>query len=59
VVVSNPVDVLTQVAWRRSGRHAGVIGDGADSARFRYLISQNCDVDVHNAHAISWGVWRQ
>jgi L-lactate dehydrogenase len=58
VVVSNPVDVLTQVAWQRSGWPRGrVIGSGTvlDSARFRYLLSQHCDVDVHNVHAYILG----
>jgi len=58
VIVSNPVDVLTYVAHRRSGWPRGrVIGSGTvlDSARFRYLLSQNCDVDVHNVHAYILG----
>ncbi len=58
VMVSNPVDVLTYVAHRRSGWPRGrVIGSGTvlDSARFRYLLSQNCDVDVHNVHAYILG----
>ena len=58
VVVSNPVDVLTHVAFRRSGWDRGrVIGSGTvlDSARFRYLLSQRCDVDVHNVHAYVLG----
>ena len=58
VVVSNPVDVLTHVAFGRSGWDRGrVIGSGTvlDSARFRYLLSQRCDVDVHNVHAYVLG----
>jgi L-lactate dehydrogenase len=58
VVVSNPVDVLTHVAFRQSGWDRGrVIGSGTvlDSARFRYLLSQRCDVDVHNVHAYVLG----
>jgi L-lactate dehydrogenase len=53
-VVSNPVDVLTYVAAKRSGLPRGrVIGSGTvlDSARLRYLISRYCDIDVHNVHA--------
>jgi L-lactate dehydrogenase len=54
VVVSNPVDVLTFFAWKKSGwpRHR-VIGSGTvlDSARLRYLISDHCNVDVKNVHA--------
>ncbi|MBN1873485.1 MAG: L-lactate dehydrogenase [Anaerolineae bacterium] len=58
LVVSNPVDVLTYVAQRRSGWPRGrVIGSGTvlDSARFRYLLSQHCGIDVHNVHAYILG----
>ncbi|HVN14636.1 MAG TPA: L-lactate dehydrogenase [Anaerolineales bacterium] len=58
VIVSNPVDVLTYVALKRSGWPKGrVIGSGTvlDSARFRYLISQHCNVDVGNVHAYILG----
>jgi L-lactate dehydrogenase len=54
LVVSNPVDILTYVAHKRSGWPRGrVIGSGTvlDSARFRHLLSQHCGVDVHNVHA--------
>jgi len=58
VVVSNPVDILTYVAHKRSGWPRGrVMGSGTvlDSARFRYLLSQHCGVDVHNVHAYILG----
>jgi L-lactate dehydrogenase len=58
VVVSNPVDVLTYVAMKKSGwNRERVIGSGTvlDSARFRYLLSQHCGVDVHNVHAYVLG----
>ena len=58
VIVSNPVDILTYVALKRSGWPKGrVIGSGTvlDSARFRYLISQHCNVDVGNVHAYILG----
>jgi L-lactate dehydrogenase len=58
VVVSNPVDVLTYVAYTRAGWPRGrVIGSGTvlDSSRFRYLLSQHCGVDVHNVHAYMLG----
>jgi L-lactate dehydrogenase len=58
VMVSNPVDVLTYVAQKRSGYSRGrVIGSGTvlDSSRFRYLLSQHCGVDVHNVHAYILG----
>lgn len=58
VVVSNPVDILTYVALKKSGWARGrVIGSGTvlDSARFRYLLSRHCQVDVHNVHAYILG----
>jgi L-lactate dehydrogenase len=54
IVVSNPVDVLTYFAWKKSGwPRQRVIGSGTvlDSARLRYLISDHCNVDVKNVHA--------
>lgn len=58
LVVTNPVDVLTQVALRRSGwDRRRILGSGTvlDSARFRYLISQELGVDVHSVHAYILG----
>ena len=58
LIVSNPVDVLTYVALKRSGWDRGrVIGSGTvlDSARFRHLLGNLCDVDVHNVHAYFLG----
>ncbi len=58
LVVSNPVDVLTYVALKRSGWERGrVIGSGTvlDSARFRHLLSDHCGIDVHNVHAYFMG----
>jgi L-lactate dehydrogenase len=58
LIVSNPVDVLTYVALKRTGwKTERVIGSGTvlDSARFRYLISNYCGVDVHNVHAYILG----
>lgn len=58
MIVSNPVDVLTYVALKRSGWENGrVIGSGTvlDSARFRHLLSSHCGVDVHNVHAYILG----
>ncbi|NLF40870.1 L-lactate dehydrogenase [bacterium] len=54
VMVSNPVDILTSVALNASKWPPGrVIGSGTvlDSARFRYLLSEHCNVDVRNVHA--------
>jgi len=58
LIVSNPVDVLTYVALKRSGwDRSRVIGSGTvlDSARFRHLLSDHCGVDVHNVHAYMLG----
>jgi len=58
IIVSNPVDVLTYVALKRSGWDKGrVIGSGTvlDSSRFRHLLSKHCGVDVHNVHAYILG----
>ena len=58
LIVSNPVDILTYAAYKRSGWPRGrVIGSGTvlDSARFRSLLSQHCGVDVHNVHAYILG----
>ncbi len=58
LVVTNPVDVLTYVALKRSGWDRGrVIGSGTvlDSARFRHLLSNYCGIDVHNVHAYFLG----
>ena len=58
VVVSNPVDVLTYIAHKKTAWKRGrVIGSGTvlDSARFRYLLSEQCNVDVQNIHAYILG----
>ncbi|HPT03016.1 MAG TPA: L-lactate dehydrogenase [Bacteroidales bacterium] len=58
LIVSNPVDVLTYIAVKRSGwDRSRVIGSGTvlDSARFRHLLSMHCGVDVHNVHAYMLG----
>ncbi|XP_044537353.1 L-lactate dehydrogenase A chain-like isoform X1 [Gracilinanus agilis] len=53
LVVSNPVDILTYVAWKLSGlpKHR-IIGSGTnlDSARFRYLIGNKLDVNPTSCH---------
>ncbi len=54
IVATNPVDVLTYVAWKISNLPASqVIGSGTilDTARFRYLISQNFSVEPRSVHA--------
>jgi L-lactate dehydrogenase len=54
LVATNPVDVLSYVAWKLSGFPARrVIGSGTvlDTARFRYLLSEHLGVDARNVHA--------
>ena len=58
IIVTNPVDVLTQVAlnhsrWSRS--HIFGSGTVLDSARFRYFISQEVGIDVKSVHAYILG----
>jgi L-lactate dehydrogenase len=54
LIATNPVDILTYVAWKVSGLpHERVIGSGTilDTARFRYLLSQHFGVDPRSVHA--------
>ena len=58
LVVTNPVDIMTQVAIHCAGWPRGrVFGSGTvlDSARLRHLLSVHCGVDVHNIHAYVLG----
>ena len=58
LIVSNPVDVLTYVALKRTGwSKERVFGSGTilDSARFRYLLGAQCGIDSHNVHAYILG----
>jgi L-lactate dehydrogenase len=54
VMVTNPVDTLTQLAVEYLGWPRGrVIGSGTvlDTARLKYMLSGNCDIDARNIHA--------
>lgn len=54
LIATNPVDVLTYAAWKLSGLPPQrVIGSGTilDTARFRYLLSQQLGVDASSVHA--------
>ncbi|MCD4812797.1 L-lactate dehydrogenase [bacterium] len=58
IMTSNPVDVLTQMAWDISGLpRERVIGSGTvlDSSRLRALLSEHCQVDAANIHAMIIG----
>jgi len=53
LIVSNPVDVLTHVAWKLSGLPKNrVIGSGTmlDSARFRFLLSEKLEISPQSCH---------
>lgn len=58
VVVTNPLDVMAQTAFRVSGfpkqRVVGMAGV-LDSARFRSFIAEELDVSVTNVHAMVLG----
>ena len=54
VVVSNPVDILTQVVMKLSGLpKERVLGSGTvlDSARLKYILGHTLDVDPRHVHA--------
>lgn len=58
LVVSNPVDIITQVIQEESGLPMGrVFGTGSvlDTARFRFMLSEAIGVDVRNIHAFIVG----
>ena len=54
LLVTNPVDVITQIAIKLTGLPWNrVFGSGTvlDSSRFRFLIARHCSVAVQNVHA--------
>lgn len=58
IVVSNPVDILTQMVYKASGfPPERVIGSGTvlDTARLKYLLGQQLLVDIRNVHAFIIG----
>jgi malate dehydrogenase len=58
VVVTNPLDVMTYVAWKTSGfpknRVVGMAGV-LDSTRFRYFVASELGVSVEDTHAMVLG----
>jgi malate dehydrogenase len=58
VLVTNPLDAMVQLAWKKSGfptkRVVGMAGV-LDSARFRTLIAQELNVSVENVTAFVLG----
>ncbi len=58
VVASNPVDLMTYVAWKVTGLpKERVIGSGTllDTARLRYMVAKYLDVNSTNVHAYIMG----
>ncbi|KAL0928310.1 hypothetical protein M5K25_000184 [Dendrobium thyrsiflorum] len=58
LVVSNPVDVLTYIAWKLSGFPSNrVIGSGTnlDSSRFRFLLAEHLEVNAQDVQAYMVG----
>jgi len=58
LIVSNPVDVLTYVAWKLSGYpRERVIGSGTvlDTGRLKQLMGEELGVDSRNVHAFIIG----
>jgi malate dehydrogenase len=58
ILVTNPLDAMVQLAWKKSGfppeRVVGMAGV-LDSARFRTFIAQELDVSVENVTAFVLG----
>ena len=58
LMATNPVDILTHIAWKTSGLPSHqVIGSGTslDTARLRYEIAKKIDINVSNVHAYILG----
>ena len=58
MIVTNPVDILTNAALKMSGfPPERVIGSGTvlDTGRLKYLLSQRLDVDARSVHAVIIG----
>jgi len=58
LIVTNPVDVLSYAAYKLSAKPVNkVIGSGTvlDTARFRFLLGRQCEVDSRNIHAYILG----
>ena len=58
LVVSNPADITTVAVWEESGlSRSRVIGSGTslDTARFRYFISQELNVNITDVHGYILG----
>lgn len=59
LIVSNPVDVLTYVAWKLSGFPPNrVIGSGTnlDTSRFRFLLADHLDVNAQDVQVRKYSI---
>jgi L-lactate dehydrogenase len=58
LMATNPVDILTHIAWKTSGLPSSqVIGSGTslDTARLRYELAEKLEINVANIHAYMLG----
>ena len=58
LIVSNPVDILTYIAYKLSGFPSSrVIGSGTvlDTSRLKYMLSQRFEIDARNIHTYIMG----
>ncbi len=58
LIVSNPVDLLTYITYKISGKKSSkIIGSGTllDTARLKNEISKNCNIDSRSIHAYILG----
>lgn len=58
LIVANPVDILTHIAYKESGLPANrVLGSGTvlDTARLKYALGSCLNVDTRNVHAVMIG----
>lgn len=58
IIVTNPMDLMTYLAWAVSGlpKHRVIgMGGALDSARFRCFIAKEINVSVENVHAFVLG----
>ena len=56
--MTNPVDILSYATYKFSSKPAHeVIGSGTvlDTARFKFLLAQHCQIDPHNVHGYILG----
>jgi L-lactate dehydrogenase len=54
LIASNPVDIMSYFSWKKSQWPINrIIGSGTllDSARFRYLLGEELDIDPRSIHA--------